>query len=83
MQQRVQYVLIVLQVKIKDLNKGIKTQHQALLQCQRVLVKIKDLNKGIKTASVSRKSNSTLVLVKIKDLNKGIKTHSLSSYHSP
>ena len=40
----------VADVKIKDLNKGIKTpNHHSSQQPTHLLVKIKDLNKGIKT----------------------------------
>ena len=61
-------------VKIKDLNKGIKTkviQAKTHFICH---VKIKDLNKGIKTHNWTGLCNCPQQVVKIKDLNKGIKT---------
>ena len=68
-------------VKIKDLNKGIKTVRLTLAKIvlEYVSVKIKDLNKGIKTFFTLEKEIVVDFKVKIKDLNKGIKTQ-LSNY---
>ena len=70
------FIQLTIMVKIKDLNKGIKTFNLSphTFPSSVLEVKIKDLNKGIKTTLIQLSYSTKKLPVKIKDLNKGIKT---------